>query len=52
MISLAIGYILLAISEIIPRFIKDEEKSSSISILLASISFLIFLNFLIFNFLK
>jgi hypothetical protein len=43
LISLAIGYILLALAEILPKYIKDEEIGDIVSLLLALISFFIFL---------
>jgi hypothetical protein len=42
LISLAIGYILLALAEILPKFIKDEETGDFVSFVLASVSFFIF----------
>jgi hypothetical protein len=42
LITLAIGYILLALSEILPKYIKDEDNASTVSFLLALISLIIF----------
>jgi len=42
LITLAIGYILLALAEILPKFIKDKDKGSTVSFFLALISLIIF----------
>jgi hypothetical protein len=47
LLELSIGYILLALAEILPKYIKDEDTGDIVSFILASIAFLIFLMSLI-----
>lgn len=42
LIALSIGYIFLALAEILPKFIKDKDKGSFVAFCLAIVSLIIF----------
>lgn len=46
---LAIGYVLLAVAELAPKFIKDENKASTVAFFCAFISLILFVSSLVNN---
>ncbi len=44
---LAIGYVLLAVAELAPKFIKDEDKASTVAFFCAVISLVLFVSALV-----